>query len=55
MITSERDEYTACHLTPQVKAAIKKEARKENKSMSKFIYELLCAAMKQRGYPTECV
>lgn len=41
MIISNRDVFLGAHVTPQVKAAIRREAFRRGVSMSEFVYQIL--------------
>lgn len=49
-IQSNRDEYTPSHFTEEVKDAAKNEAEREDKSLSRFIFEIVRDALIARGY-----
>lgn len=50
MITSDRNEYIATHVTRLVKDALDLEAHLRKVSRSKLIYEALLEYLKRRGY-----
>lgn len=49
MIMSDRDEFTGAHLTPAVKAALRKQARRTNKSMSAYMFEAVREKLLREG------
>ena len=50
MITSDRDVYTPAHFTKIVKDALSVEARKQGKSKSLYIFEVVSAKLTELGY-----
>lgn len=51
MITTNRDVILGGHTTPDVKDAIREEARKRRLSMSALIHEVLRDYFRSKGYP----
>lgn len=49
MITTERDVFTGAHVTPKVKAALKRQAQRRNQSMSAFVYEAIKEKLEKDG------
>lgn len=49
MIWSDRDVYTAAHVTAPVKEALRLLARRENKSMSALIFEAIQDKLEKEG------
>lgn len=50
MIRSDRNKFLAAHVTAPVKQALRDEAAKRGKSVSKIVFELLTARLRQLGH-----
>jgi hypothetical protein len=50
MITTERNTFIGAHLTPEVKEAMREEARRQQISMSKLLYRFSVEKLKSLGY-----
>ena len=50
MITSDRNKFLAAHVTAPVKQALRDEAAKRGISVSKLVFELLAAKLRQLGH-----
>jgi len=53
MILSDRDVYTAAHLTAEVKEALRVFAREQRKSMSAVIFEAVQEKLQKEGVKIE--
>ena len=50
MITSDRNKFLAAHVTAPVKQALRAEAAKRDISVSRLVFELLGAKLRQLGH-----
>ena len=50
MITSDRNQFLAAHVTVPVKAALRTEAAKRGVSLSRLVFEFLNATLRQLEY-----
>lgn len=50
MITTERSEFIAGHVTPATKEALRREAQKSRVSMSRLLSTLIAEKLRERGH-----
>ncbi len=51
MITTDRDVFVGAHTTPEVKDALRAEARKRRTSISRLVHLEMLENLKRLGYP----
>lgn len=50
MITTERDQYIAAHVTPSVLKAMNEDAVKSGQKRSLWMFKAIIEVLRQRGY-----